>query len=100
MVPKVLEFFSDCSYTFIGPLQNPDNRVIVWELKRRPLHLLPIIPSPNTGHEWILNTLKENLSSDNFNEIYGVLKDLPLPNLKLLYHKISSELVNRNGYVV
>ena len=58
-VPEVLENITEPSTNLFSPIEEPDNRVIVWELKRNEIEQLPEIPEDNENKkEWMLNVLK------------------------------------------
>ena len=100
-VPEVLDNITEPSTNLFSPIKEPDNRVIVWELKRNEIEQLPEIPEDNENKkEWMLNVLKDNLTNDEWNFSKEKLSNLKEKELDRLYKKIMSELPKRNGYVV
>jgi hypothetical protein len=96
---KVMGYIEGPQIEKIGPLKLPDERVLVWELKRPYIFPLPE-REENASREWIMNELKGVLQEKDWTQFHPLLGGLSISVLADLYDSVQKDLFRRNGYVV
>ena len=96
------------------PFDSQNDRIIVWETKRKLLKSSPPIPTnlkdPDSRKNWLMNQLllAMGLNSNDLNPAIGLeaigsvkicLQGVKVEDLESLYTSVSNDIVNRNGYV-